>query len=279
MAYVGETPWHGLGNQLPAGATLEQWQNASGLTWKANVAPMAYKPNGHWHPAEAYRAIYRSDTGQVFAVVSPKYQPVQPGQILKFFDDLTKSHGYQLDTAGALKGGAIVWGLASAGKPICIKGTDVLKPKLLISTGYDKSHATHVRPTTVRVVCNNTLRASMETDKDNITINHSTKFDEGQVKVELGLSEDTFARFEERANKLADHKPTRAQVATLLDELFGRKDPETGELTGNSRNVIAAVETCIVSSPGASLDSSRGTSWGVLNGITNYVDFQGRART
>lgn len=31
MAYVGAKPWHGLGQQLAAGATIEQWKAAAGM--------------------------------------------------------------------------------------------------------------------------------------------------------------------------------------------------------------------------------------------------------
>ena len=31
MAYVGEKPWHGLGQRLEEGATVEEWQKASGM--------------------------------------------------------------------------------------------------------------------------------------------------------------------------------------------------------------------------------------------------------
>ena len=30
MAYVGEKPWHGLGQELDANATIEQWQTSAG---------------------------------------------------------------------------------------------------------------------------------------------------------------------------------------------------------------------------------------------------------
>ena len=33
MAYVGETPWHGLGERLPEDTNIDQWKIAAGLDW------------------------------------------------------------------------------------------------------------------------------------------------------------------------------------------------------------------------------------------------------
>ena len=33
MAYMGDTPWHGLGQKLTDGASLETWQQEAGLDW------------------------------------------------------------------------------------------------------------------------------------------------------------------------------------------------------------------------------------------------------
>ncbi len=34
MAYVGRTPWHGLGNQLACQQPLEVWMREAGMDWE-----------------------------------------------------------------------------------------------------------------------------------------------------------------------------------------------------------------------------------------------------
>ena len=34
MAYVGATPWHGLGNQLARNQPIEVWQKQAGMDWE-----------------------------------------------------------------------------------------------------------------------------------------------------------------------------------------------------------------------------------------------------
>ena len=43
MAYVGETPWHGLGQKLTDDAPLEVWAKESGLDFQLNTADVHYK--------------------------------------------------------------------------------------------------------------------------------------------------------------------------------------------------------------------------------------------
>ena len=117
MAYVGQTPWHGLSNQLSPNQPIEVWQQQSGMDWDIKEAPVQFMdavddtqsrlitfPQG--------KVLYRSDTRTPLSVVSQRYQVVQPREILEFYRDLTEVSGFQLETAGVLKGGKKVWALA-----------------------------------------------------------------------------------------------------------------------------------------------------------------------
>ena len=42
MAYVGETPWHGLGEQLQPGQPIEAWVKAARLDWQIETLPVQY---------------------------------------------------------------------------------------------------------------------------------------------------------------------------------------------------------------------------------------------
>ena len=275
MAYAGETPWHGLGATLDRGASIDSWIRMSGLTWNAELQEIALAASGTI--IDGRKAVVRSDNGEVFGLVSDRYKPVQPRAVLEFFRDLAGSHSMEIETAGSLKGGAVVWALATNDAKITVKGSDVVKPYLLLSTSYDASQASRGCFTTVRVVCNNTLRMSYSADAEGVVnVRHTSKFDEKEVKARLGIFSDQAETFADMANLLAETRVTGSQVKALLHELFGATN-DAGELTTYSRNVMDKAASCILTSPGSNLDSARGTAWGVLNGITNYVDFHARA--
>ena len=42
MAYVGNTPWHGLGQKLTANSPLETWAEESGLDFKLAMATVNF---------------------------------------------------------------------------------------------------------------------------------------------------------------------------------------------------------------------------------------------
>ncbi len=42
MAYVGATPWHGLGNNLPQKQPIEVWQREAGMDWQIKDSPVRF---------------------------------------------------------------------------------------------------------------------------------------------------------------------------------------------------------------------------------------------
>ena len=162
MAYAGATPWHGLGNQLTQKQPIEIWQREAGMDWQIQDSPVHFKadsigPLGTIHSFPEQKVLFRSDTKAPLSVVSSRYQIVQPREVLEFYRDLSEVSGYELETAGVLKGGRKFWALARTGQGAAIKGNDQVNGYLLLATSCDGTLATTATPTTVRVVCNNTL--------------------------------------------------------------------------------------------------------------------------
>ena len=42
MAYVGQTPWHGLGNQLTPHQPIEVWAQQAGMDWQIESSNVSY---------------------------------------------------------------------------------------------------------------------------------------------------------------------------------------------------------------------------------------------
>ena len=52
MAYVGQTPWHTLGNQLPPKQSIDVWAQKAGMDWTICEAPvrfMAQEAGAEWY--------------------------------------------------------------------------------------------------------------------------------------------------------------------------------------------------------------------------------------
>lgn len=157
MACVNETPWHGLGNRLTPNQPLEVWLQQAGMSWNIESSPVQYQERDHLRQFNDAKVLYRSDSGDALSVVSPRYQVVQPREVLEFYKDLVDVGGFELETAGVLKGGRKLWALARTGQEAILKGDDLVKGYLLLATACDGTLATTAQFTSVRVVCNNTL--------------------------------------------------------------------------------------------------------------------------
>jgi hypothetical protein len=64
--------------------------------------------------------------------------------------------------------------LARTGKSAALKGNDVVNGYLLLATSCDGTLATVAMPTTVRVVCNNTLTIALRDGVGAVKVPHST---------------------------------------------------------------------------------------------------------
>ena len=52
MAYVGETPWHGLGNPLTQNQPIEVWAQQAGMDWRIESSDVSYI----WHKTNVGKA-------------------------------------------------------------------------------------------------------------------------------------------------------------------------------------------------------------------------------
>ncbi|MDH5548052.1 MAG: DUF932 domain-containing protein [Gammaproteobacteria bacterium] len=281
MAYVGATPWHGLGQQLQAGADIETWKIQAGLDWTINASHVKYTDQyGTIHTMPGQVVLHRSDDNSPLSVVSERYKVVQPEEVIEFYRDLTEAHGYELETAGSLGHGKKVWALAKTGMGKTLKGRDEINNYLLLATACDGSMATRAQFTSVRVVCNNTLSAALRNADNAIKVPHSTKFNADQVKSDLGIVRNSWDEFGDIIDEMSRCRVTPKDAAEVIFDLL--KSPSSKTIDDESRrnkNIMREVMTCVARSPGAGLESADGTAWGLLNGITYYVDHKANSRS
>ncbi|OOL35277.1 DUF932 domain-containing protein [Pseudomonas sp. FSL W5-0299] len=286
MAYVGATPWHGLGSQLSPKQPLEVWQQEAGMDWQIQESPVRFMADavGHLgtiHTFPEQKVLYRSDSKEALSVVSQRYQVVQPREVLEFYRDLTERSGYELETAGVLKGGRKLWALAKTGQSTAIKGNDVVNGYVLLATSCDGTLATTATPTTVRVVCNNTLTISLSGATRAIKVPHSTRFDSQAVKKQLGIAVSQWDEFMYRIRALAERKVQWTEAMSFFMEVLcdtSAYDPIPNVLP--NKRAMEKVQSLYESKGrGSEMESARGTAWGLLNAVTEYVDHERRARS
>lgn len=288
MAFAGETPWHGLGTELERGATIESWIESAGMDWRVRKAFVRYPVSMEQANSIAdYRTIsdrvvlFRSDTGLDLGIVSDDYKIVQPQSVVEFFRDLCGSAGMELETAGTLFGGRKLWAMARvAGEHPVSDARDKMKMNLLLATSLDGSMATTGSWIATRVVCNNTLRISQgEKDALRVKVRHSTRFDADKAKAELGLkdAETAFQRVVREMREMSDKRMKESDVvlntARLFYPDFDTKDTKEQQRALNTNNVSTISNMALEGSAiGSDMDGARGTVFGWLNSVTQFVD-------
>ncbi|MEQ1389972.1 DUF932 domain-containing protein [Acinetobacter radioresistens] len=306
MAYVGETPWHGLGNHLTQNQPIEIWAQQAGMDWRiesSDVSYMAQNERGQSiiMPYEEQRVLYRSDTHAPLSVVSQRYQEVQPMEILEFYRDLTEQSGFELETAGVLKGGKKFWALARTGQSTALKGKDVSNGYILLATACDGTLATTAQFTNIRVVCNNTLAIALRGQSSNagvVKVPHSTKFDADKVKQQLGISVRAWDEHMYEMKQLTQRKVTQGEAAAYFDAVFNNTNmsvidqeeniiqfyrniatpnPAKEKSEPNGRAMNKVMDMFNGQGRGAELSSAKDTAYGLLCSITEFADHERRA--
>jgi len=280
MAFVRQTPWHGLGQRLPENQPIEVWQKAAGMDWNVRESDVLYSVSGgdglHLKTNPDNKVLFRSDTLAPLSVVSKRYKVVQPQEILEFYRSLVSAGGFELETAGVLKGGRKLWALAKTNQQTVLKGGDKVKAYLLLATSCDGTLCTQAFFTSVRVVCNNTLQMAVQGSSGVVRVPHSTTFDPALVKHELGLGLSSWESFTRSIKELASRPVSVTEAKAYLVNVLG--DPNL-PLTEQPKPVKTVFELFAGRGMGAGMTSADGTAWGLLNALTEHVDHARQART
>jgi phage/plasmid-like protein (TIGR03299 family) len=235
-----------------------------------------------WQTMKDSHILLRSDTKAALAIVSSKFKVVQPRKILYTMADWAEESGMTLETAGTLHGGRKFWALAKIGAQTVIKHkADIVGGYILLATACDGSMATIAKRTSIRVVCQNTLNASLRGAAD-CKVSHRSTLDTNAMRDELGLAREQFVEWSNTMRALAD---TRVSIDTaervLIQAVTGQElQSLNAEKLAEARDKAAFKKMLALfegEGRGATLEGVKGTAWGLLNACTEYNDHHARA--
>jgi phage/plasmid-like protein (TIGR03299 family) len=274
MAYVGETPWHGLGKAVPADVSPSQMLKAAGLDWQVVRKELYFNSESGPVPTKA-RALVRSTDDKVLTVVTDNWNPVQNEEAFEFFSDFTAAGDMEMHTAGSLRDGKMVWALAKVKESFELFGGDVVESFLLFSNPHEFGRSIDIRFTPTRVVCNNTMSMALgENAKHFVRLNHRAKFNGDQVKGMLGVASERMASYKEQAQFLGKKKYTKETLTEYFNRVFPSltKDEEKTRVLNKipvSRQAEEAMAV-IHTQPGSNF--AEGTWWQAFNTVTYMAD-------
>ena len=273
-AFVGDTPWHGLGQHIHEDSTIEEWAAQAGMNWSVNSGNVYYETDvdGPMTGFIGQNVLYRSDTGMPLSVVSDRYKPVQPIECLEFFRNLIVDNGFKIQVAGTLKGGKRLWAIADTGRYAEVTKGDGVGGFLLLSTSCDRTLSTTARFTSVRVVCNNTLQMAMEDNSHCVKFTHMQHFNVGAAQDKLIKGVESFGSFIKMAQYMQQQQMDSNAANRFLVNLvstFTQVDGEGYDITQN-RTYAKILRLFDGEAKGSNLVGH--TRWGMLNAVTEYYD-------
>jgi phage/plasmid-like protein (TIGR03299 family) len=267
MAFTGERTkiWHGLGFQMEDDMPLDEWKIQAGLNWEVKESEVAFNNGEIYVPYSDKKVLYRSDTKEALSVVGKDFKIVQPAEVLEFFRDLVENNDMKLSTAGSLFGGKRFWALAELGKETKVIGDDTIHGNLLLTTALDGTLATTAKFVSTRTVCSNTLTIALnEANRTLVKTSHRSQWDPTQVKIDLGLLDQSWSNFITNIKKMASTKISKSDARQFYQEMvFDKKKEEA------SRAEIRKVDKLVnLYENGIGAEYAPSTMWNLLNSIT-----------
>jgi phage/plasmid-like protein (TIGR03299 family) len=269
--------WHGLGQLMARGATVEEWQKQAGMDYEVKRGYVRFATE-HGQAAQDMGKIedkvvlFRSDNKAPLGVVSNSYKVVQPAEVLEFFRGWADQGGLTIESAGVLFGGKRYFATAKLGEGVDLGGKhkDKVVPYALLSTSADGSLATECRWTTVRTVCNNTLTMARGSAACHRTT-HRSKFQADDARKSVEAANAEFGAFMEMARDLSMIKVNAEKAQDLTLRLFrqGKKDEDAVRASAGYNRVLGLFGG---DGKGSTLDTAWETGWGWLNAVTEYAD-------
>ncbi|EJL74408.1 DUF932 domain-containing protein [Chryseobacterium populi] len=291
---VKEKAWHGLGQIISDYPTSEQAINYAGLNYEVAKTPLYTKGSGIIETADGieigsnelhvpnYFANIRTDNNAVLGVVGKDYQIVQNCEAFSFFDAIVGGgEGILYETAGALGKGERIFITAKLPDYIRVgNGDDITEKYIFLTTSHDGSGSITAAFTPIRIVCQNTLNASLRNMTNVVRIKHTAGAKgrlENAHKV-MGLANSLSNQLQDIFNDWAKVKVTDHEVKKLI-QLALCPNKETLDLINKGaidevstvfKNTVEDAFAYAMISDSQQMETTKGTLFGAYNAVTGY---------
>jgi phage/plasmid-like protein (TIGR03299 family) len=252
---------------------------ASGLDWEVRQHECFAEINCEKVPV-GRSALVRETDNKILTITGPDWKPLQNRQALEFFRDYTEAGGATLETAGSLRGGKIVWGLARVAAGFTINRTDHVKGYILLVSPHEVGKSITVRTTSVRVVCANTLALAggVRGANSEYRQSHVKDFDVAAAKATVQLVKEQIAAMKLEAQALQSLRMSEHDTVRFLASFFQPAESAQADTKDRVDALINNPDLQTVSLKGALWATAKapgatpGNGWGVLNGVTYWAD-------
>ena len=287
---VQQKAWHGLGQIVTHYPTSAQAITAAGLDYEVVKTPLYIQrqssvigqPHSDSITVPNYFATIRTDSNAVLGVVGKDYQIVQNRDAFAFFDAIVGGgEGILYETAGALGNGERIFINAKLPDYIRVgKGDDVTEKYLFLTTSHDGSGSITAAFTPIRIVCQNTLNASLKNMTNVVRIRHTSGAKQRLEDAHrvMGLADRLSTQLEGIFNSWATIRTTDKELRKLIqlalcpnrETLELIKKGAEDEFSAVYRNMVNDAFAYAMVSDTQQMETTKGTLYGAYNAVTGY---------
>ncbi|WP_288446037.1 DUF932 domain-containing protein [uncultured Chryseobacterium sp.] len=291
---VKEKAWHNLGQIVQEYPTSEEAIKFAGLDYEVEKSPLFTKGAGIIENTNGiemidselevpnYFANIRTDNNTFLGVVGKDYHIVQNRESFSFFDAIVGGgNGILYETAGALGNGERIFITAKLPDYIRVgNGDDITEKYIFLTTSHDGSGSITAAFTPVRIVCQNTLNASLKNMSNVVRIRHTAGAKqrlEDAHKV-MGLANKLSNELESTFNHWAKIKVGDDEIKRLIQlALCPNKETLNHLQKGNFddlstvfKNTVDDAFAYAMMSDTQQTETTKGTLFGAYNAVTGY---------
>ncbi|MBN8880541.1 DUF932 domain-containing protein [Chitinophaga sp. 212800010-3] len=291
---VQEKAWHGLGQIVQDYPTSEEAIRYAGLDYEVIKSPLFTKGSNIIETSQGievgyseldvpnYFANIRSDNNAVLGVVGKDYHIVQNREAFNFFDAIVGGgDGILYETAGALGNGERIFITAKLPDYIRVgNGDDITEKYIFLTTSHDGSGSITAAFTPIRIVCQNTLNASLRNMSNVVRIKHTSGAKqrlENAHKV-MGLANTLSNQLQDIFNNWTKVRVTDSEVKKLIqlalcpnkETLDLLKKGAEEEVSTVFKNTVDDAFAYAMISDTQQMETTKGTLFGAYNAVTGY---------
>ena len=282
--------WHGLGTVFEEEVSTKEMLELANLhDWNVHLEEVE-TPKG-FNSDKTYNYVTRTNPfdrkqKDILGVVGERYRILQNEELFDFGDALLDGGG-RWETAGSIKGGRQVFGSLALERETVLDPTgveDKINSYLLVNTSHDGSIAIQASVTPVRVVCANTLNLALGSGvgrnrsvKQSYKIRH-TQTASGKIQAAreaLGLANVYLDEFDKLAQEMIQQTVTQDKFIEIVKAVYPMPESDKKGAMSKWSNKIDLIEEIY---KGDFNSTIAGTAWGVLNGLTERLDWHRSAR-
>ena len=283
--------WHSFANKVFAKdenvTTAQMLDGAKLSNWNVSLESVSdLLPDNYTTVNENFLVTrdnpYTAGQKDVLSVVGSRYKTVQNEDLFSFADNLHDGNSdVYWESAGSLKNGRVVFGTMSIPRTIVLDpsgANDTTNLYLVVYTSHDGSVAVQSAITPVRVMCQNTLNFAMRKAKQSFKIRHTQTVD-GKIaaaREALGLTFAYADEFEKEAQDLFAISVTDKKFSEIINKMYPKPEVDKKGSIKKWENKVVLLDELYHNSPTNA--NIKGTAWGVVNALTERLDYYRTAR-